>query len=58
MDTLHLSEKETARLLETLQAIKALDGKKTRRLQIANKARQAILIIHKARKKNPDRYAN
>lgn len=51
METLHLSEKETARLLETLHAIKALDGKKTRKLQIANKARQAILIIHKARKK-------
>ena len=51
METLHLSEKETTRLLETLQTIKALDGKKTRRLQIANKAREAILIIHKARKR-------
>ena len=51
MEALHLSEKETARLLDTLQTIKALDGKKTRRLQIANKAREAILIIHKAKKR-------
>lgn len=51
MEALHLSEKETTRLLDTLQTIKALDGKKTRRLQIANKAREAILIIHKAKKR-------
>lgn len=51
MEALHLSEKETTRLLETLHTIKTLDGKKTRRLQIANKAREAILIIHKAKKR-------
>ena len=48
MEALHLSEKETARLFETLQTIKALDGKKTRRLQIANKASEALHILHKA----------
>ena len=51
MPPLLLSEKDASRLLNTLQDIKALDRKKTRKLQIANKASEALHILHKASRK-------